>query len=161
MKGNLILCDFGVSQFFKSQHDLLVGTKGTMRFMAPEVVQTGADKILHGKHVDVWALGITVYNMLTNEFPFSGKSIAELQQELLHKTPDLSKTGQFSELIKGILEKQIDKRTTINELITHPLLTDNGRCPIELDLSFSLNESDMRGTYSFEGSVKSLQLGAF
>jgi serine/threonine protein kinase len=76
---DLILCDFGVSQFFKSQEDFIAGTQGTMRFMAPEIVKTGQEKILHGKHVDVWALGVTIYNMMTSEFPFTGKSIIELQ----------------------------------------------------------------------------------
>ena len=34
--GNLILCDFGVSQFFESKRALITGMMGTMRFMAPE-----------------------------------------------------------------------------------------------------------------------------
>ena len=74
----LVLCDFGVSQFFSSKNDLLVGTHGTMRYMAPEMVKTGGNKVMHGKHVDVWALGVSLYHLLTNEFPFSGKSIPEL-----------------------------------------------------------------------------------
>jgi serine/threonine protein kinase len=49
-----------------------------MRYMAPEMVRTGGTKVMHGKHVDVWALGVSIYNLLTNEFPFSGKSIPEL-----------------------------------------------------------------------------------
>lgn len=34
----MILCDFGVSQFFENGVDLLKGTVGSFRFMAPEVV---------------------------------------------------------------------------------------------------------------------------
>ena len=36
----LILCDFGVSQFFEADNDLIKGTLGTVRFMAPEVFKT-------------------------------------------------------------------------------------------------------------------------
>ena len=36
--GQMILCDFGVSQFFENGTDLLKGTVGSFRFMAPEVV---------------------------------------------------------------------------------------------------------------------------
>lgn len=77
-EGNLILCDFGVSQFFSSEDDLLSGTQGTMRYMAPEIVTTGVKKVMHGKHVDMWATGITIYNLLTNDFPYKGRSIPEL-----------------------------------------------------------------------------------
>ena len=39
------LCDFGVSEFFKSTNDLLSGaTKGTYLFMAPEMVDTTRKK---------------------------------------------------------------------------------------------------------------------
>ena len=65
-EGNLILCDFGVSQIFKSSTDLIHGTHGTMLFMAPEMVATGNKKILHGKQVDIWAMGISIFNLVTN-----------------------------------------------------------------------------------------------
>ena len=34
----LILCDFGVSQFFEADNDIIRGAFGTVRFMAPEVL---------------------------------------------------------------------------------------------------------------------------
>ena len=34
--GSLILCDFGVSQFFESERAIIKGMMGTVRFMAPE-----------------------------------------------------------------------------------------------------------------------------
>lgn len=112
---------------------------------------------MHGKHVDVWALGVTVYNMLTNDFPFKGKSIPELQNELLTANPDLSRAGELRPLLEGILEKDIAKRTSIKDLITHPWLTDGGLFPIELDLSMSIIESELRATDSVISSVRSLK----
>ena len=75
---NLVLTDFGVSQFFSSKDDLLFGTHGTMRYMAPEMVTTGKKKVMHGKHVDMWALGITIFRLVTNDYPFKGETIPEL-----------------------------------------------------------------------------------
>ena len=42
--GRLILCDFGISEFFKKENDLTYSTAGTMRFLAPEAFLTGNSK---------------------------------------------------------------------------------------------------------------------
>jgi len=111
-----------------------------MKYMAPEIVKTGSEKILHGKHVDVWALGVSIYNMLSNDFPFHGRTIPELQQALLNDEPDLSKAGELTPILGGILQKSIDQRTTVKDLITHPWLTENGANSISLDLSLISSE---------------------
>ena len=36
-ENKLILGDFGVSQFFEADSDIIKGTLGTVRFMAPEI----------------------------------------------------------------------------------------------------------------------------
>ena len=60
------LVDFGVSEFFKSTNDLLSGaTKGTYLFMAPEMVDPTKKKEIHGRAGDIWACGVTLFNLLT------------------------------------------------------------------------------------------------
>lgn len=46
---------------------------GTHKFLSPEVL-TG-DTQYRGEPVDVWACGVTLYNMITGKFPFEGKVI--------------------------------------------------------------------------------------
>ena len=41
--GKLVLCDFGISEFFKSSGDLLHSVGGTVRFMAPEMFSAPND----------------------------------------------------------------------------------------------------------------------
>ena len=41
--GRLVLCDFGISEFFKSSSDVLQSVGGTVRFMAPEMFNSLAD----------------------------------------------------------------------------------------------------------------------
>ena len=36
--GKLYFCDFGVSQFFEADNDIIRGSFGTIRFMAPEIL---------------------------------------------------------------------------------------------------------------------------
>ena len=63
-EGRLVLCDFGVSQFFthhKSKRDVIKGQMGTMRFMAPECFIRAPGKVLQGKKIDIWAAGVTLF----------------------------------------------------------------------------------------------------
>jgi len=48
---------------------------GTPSYMAPELV---AKKDYYGQPVDVWALGVLLYKMLTGYYPFNGKTDKEL-----------------------------------------------------------------------------------
>ena len=72
--GKLVLCDFGVSQFFESDRGIITGMMGTMRFMAPECFIPENRKNLNGKSLDIWAAGITLYLLLTGSYPFGGDS---------------------------------------------------------------------------------------
>lgn len=78
--GEVYLCDFGVSEFFKSSNDLLSGgTKGTYLFMAPEMVNPDKNKqIIRGRQGDIWAAGVTLFNLLTGKYPFKGRGVVEL-----------------------------------------------------------------------------------
>lgn len=73
--GDAILCDFGVSATFMGDDDTVKGTEGSIKYFAPEVVRTGTTKQIKGKRTDVWALGITLFNLKTKKFPFNAQSL--------------------------------------------------------------------------------------
>ena len=77
--GKLILCDFGVSQFFTADNDVLQGTFGTVRFMAPEMLGISSKPVLHGRSIDIWAAGVTLYYMKTKQYPFDGKTLPAIR----------------------------------------------------------------------------------
>ena len=73
------LCDFGVSEFFEPSDDLVSNaTKGTYLFMSPEMVDPSKEKGIHGKAGDIWALGVTLFNLLTKTHPFLSRTIWDL-----------------------------------------------------------------------------------
>jgi serine/threonine protein kinase len=57
------IVDFGISTKYETKKK--TSEEGTYRFMAPEVF----DK-KHGKECDIWSLGVTLYNLITAEYPF-------------------------------------------------------------------------------------------
>ncbi|CAG9774097.1 unnamed protein product [Ceutorhynchus assimilis] len=74
----LKITDFGLSKFAEGS----VMTKcGTYRFAAPEVINPKQRK--YSKEADIWSLGVILYFMISQDFPFQGKNESELTKNIL------------------------------------------------------------------------------
>jgi serine/threonine protein kinase len=63
-----------------------------MKFYAPEIVRTGIkNKVIHGKQIDIWATGITLYILAAGSSPFTATTVVEMQEQLLHTDIDFEK----------------------------------------------------------------------
>jgi serine/threonine protein kinase len=68
-----VLIDFGVSAIVDQQDDdTLDHVTGSYLYYAPEMFSRGADKKIkvRGEQTDVWALGITLFYMISGRTPF-------------------------------------------------------------------------------------------
>jgi serine/threonine protein kinase len=78
--------DVGLSKFITpSRRSAHTQSVGTVYYMAPEVA-----KGQYGKEVDVYSLGIMLFEMLTGQVPFEGESTGEILMKHLSEQPDLS-----------------------------------------------------------------------
>ena len=89
--GRIVLCDFGIGQFFQDDDDLIHDTDGTVGYMPPEVFKTGNSKEVRGTQLDIWASGVTLYHMLTKAFPFEGKNVVQVQANILTEEAKLER----------------------------------------------------------------------
>lgn len=67
--GKVKLIDFGFADFTKELTDTYCGTPA---YMCPEIVEK---KKYCGKRVDVWALGVLLFKLLCNYYPFGCKLV--------------------------------------------------------------------------------------
>jgi calcium-dependent protein kinase len=121
---NYKLCDFGSSQFSKNPYEGLVKIKGTPVFIAPEILNRN-----YGYACDIYSLGITLYYLLTKEYPFNNDILlnsnrillAIYNNDLIYNKDLLSKTSY--DFIKNLVLYDKYKRFTIEEALDHPFIT--------------------------------------
>lgn len=110
------LTDFGLAVDDNSQARIISHAVGTLRYLAPEQLP-GASSFIDGR-VDIWALGVVLYRLMTGHFPFGDGDIgrAELFQEIRERSPkppaqyDASIPAELSNICLKCLEKQPEDR---------------------------------------------------
>mmetsp|Transcript_29776 Transcript_29776/g.39612 ORF Transcript_29776/g.39612 Transcript_29776/m.39612 type:complete len:114 (-) Transcript_29776:156-497(-) len=74
------LIDFGFGVIVDGAQGHLKIFCGTPSYMAPEIVRRSES--YEGKPVDIWALGVLLYVMLTGGLPFRGSNEPELFEKI-------------------------------------------------------------------------------
>ena len=111
------LCDFGWS--IKCENKLPGGSfSGTVEYMSPELLNNED----YGKEIDLWMLGIFLYELIHGFSPFRPKRQEFEEKELIdniHKHEILFYmpcSDEFKELVFWLLEPEVSKRCTIDEI---------------------------------------------
>ncbi|CAK57191.1 unnamed protein product (macronuclear) [Paramecium tetraurelia] len=116
---NVKLLDFGVSKkFYVKQHHIDMWTPtGTQFYCAPEIYT----KVSYTYKVDIWSVGVILYQLLTKELPF--------QDETAHGTIELICKAQFKDhpaldkvskdLLSRLLWIDPKKRFNADEALKH------------------------------------------
>ncbi len=94
--------DYGLSKFISASHrGGHTESVGTFHYMAPEI---GRGE--YGREIDIYAMGILLYELLTGRVPFDGESCHEIIIKHLTATPDLSAVPQpYRDVIGQSLQK--------------------------------------------------------
>ncbi|MEO1616151.1 MAG: serine/threonine-protein kinase, partial [Planctomycetota bacterium] len=105
-QGTVWLTDFGLAKTVDSDLTATGDVLGTIRYLAPEGFKGQADE-----QSDIYALGVTLFEMLTLRSPFDASNRAQLMQQIVEREP--KKPRDIDERIpmdlETILLKAIDK----------------------------------------------------
>jgi hypothetical protein len=107
-EGIVKIGDYGLAKLITPSH----GTEhsesiGTCHYMAPEI---GSGK--YHKPIDVYAIGVILYEMITGRVPFDGETVNEVLMKHLTARPDVSMLPEpYKTIVTRALDKDPNKRT--------------------------------------------------
>lgn len=117
----LKIVDFGVSEMFEKESEMhTTKSAGSPAFMPPELCVAKHGPI-SGRAADIWSMGVTLYCLRYGRIPFEQTNMLELYDSI--KSDSLTLEGEqdenFSDLMHKLLEKDPEKRITMDELRVH------------------------------------------
>ena len=123
--GSVKISDFGQSQILSPESSKLTKTLGTPAFLAPEVC---AGEEYDGFAADIWSLGVSLYHFIFGDLPFKGDSLIDLYDQIAERDvtfPDnVPLSINLQDLFLRLLNKDPKYRITIEELMSHPWISD-------------------------------------
>jgi len=135
-KGSAKVTDFGLAQALNhAEHSALEGmVSGTPDYISPEQVLARRPD----QRSDLYSLGATLFEMLTGESPFRGRSdsavfgrhLDESRSSLVRRVP--AETGPLADILRRLMSRYPkDRYQTASELLTdlRPLLAARRKSP--------------------------------
>lgn len=118
----LKLGDFGLAQYLHSDTEAS-SLRGSPLYMAPEILL----KHHYDASVDLWSVGIILYECLFGQAPYSSHTFAELAEKIKSPNPiQIPYGAQVSDkcrdLILCLLQRNPSKRLTFEEFFNHTFI---------------------------------------
>ena len=123
------ISDLGFAQKFEKGGKGMTLVLGSPLYMAPELV----NRQPYTEKVDVWSLGVIVYQLLSGRTPFESDSIKKIDYNINHKkvTFETTKRENWSDVspeakqfIGRCLERDPTKRPSVRELFREPWIAN-------------------------------------
>ena len=128
----LKIVDFGVSEMFEKASEMATTkSAGSPAFMPPELCVARHGQV-SGRAADIWSMGVTLYCLRYGRIPFEKTGVIEVYDSI--REDDLvlenEQDERFADLMRRLLEKVPESRITMEEIRTHPWVTNDGADPM-------------------------------
>jgi serine/threonine protein kinase len=114
-EGLVKIGDYGLSKFISaSRRSGQTASVGTFHYMAPEI-----GKGIYGKEIDIYALGVVLYEMLTGGVPFEGETSQEIIMKHLTDEPNLSPLPKLYKRVitRALAKDPANRYSTVSEMV--------------------------------------------
>jgi serine/threonine protein kinase len=122
---NVRLIDFGLAKSLDSGSMIMDHFAGSPLYMPPEIFSMQP----HDASVDVWSLGVCLYYMVTDTFPFAAESYTELEEKVLFDEVtfpiNMGLSDNLQDLLKRLLVKDPRRRIPVQDIRLHSWWTSS------------------------------------
>jgi len=135
------ICDFGLAAKLQFDSERKTTICGTPNYTAPEILNQRKSGEGHSYEVDIWAIGVIMFTLLTGKPPFETKNIKETYRRIKRikyqwpTNSDRYISAQAKNLISQIFMKSPDQRPDLKQMSEHPFFTE---LPIPQSLPHSI-----------------------
>jgi serine/threonine protein kinase len=141
------ICDLG----FAKQADLADTVLGTPLYMAPEVLDMELAKKNYNYKIDIYSLGVSLYEVVFGKLPFFANSTKNLLNEIKKGNIDFSEkkyvSEDFVDLVTKMLKYSPEERIDWQEIYKHKIINTR-----------KLKKNDLFGSLVFNYDESEIQL---
>ena len=131
---NIKLTDFSISCSYSAFHpeDIVkMPFAGSSKYMSPEIINRTHIKVKDSCKIDIYSLGITLYNLAFGFFPYKLNDVKKknydnilnnIIKEKLEFPTDRKVSNLFKDFLRCCLEKDYTKRINIKQALNHPFI---------------------------------------
>ena len=114
------LTDFGWSNYIQEDQKRTT-VCGTPIYLAPEIIKEQG----HDERVDIWCIGVLLFELTTGTVPFPGNDIESLENNILKMRIQWPKeiNVDAKNLISKILKLDPNARISLSDMLKHPFIT--------------------------------------
>ena len=126
---NIKLTDYSVSYCYKDKKKIKLPMVGTCYYMSPEVLRKETIPASDASKIDVYSIGVLLYLLAFCDYPYKLKEVdnknypqilKNVQENELEFPKDFDTSKPFLNLMKNCLNKDINKRYNIHQLVNDP-----------------------------------------
>ena len=126
---NIKLTDYSISINYKNMKNISLPMIGTCYYMSPEVLRKETIPSTYASKIDVYSIGVLLYLLAFCDYPYKLKEVdnknypqilKNIQENELEFPKDNENSKVLLDLIKNCLNKDINKRYNIHQLVNDP-----------------------------------------